>query len=78
MMDILDQISLSEVAVVLFKDFAQRLGAACAAAGVWPDEISEEQAREDSDGSLVIWVDIPGAHLEFTIPKGHWAYNNRN
>ena len=79
MSDILDRVLLTEFAVVAYKEFAQRLVCAIKNSGLDPGEILNEQARENGEGGLVIYVDLLNVgRVEFTIPKGEWTWRDQN
>lgn len=41
--------------------------------GIDPDEIPDEQAQEMPDGSLRIFVSLPGRDVELIVAPGDWA-----
>lgn len=82
-MDILNLVVLTPVAVSTYQHFAQQAATVLAELGALesPEQIPEEQGTEQPDGSLLVWVDLPSKlvpRLEFKIPKGQWAWKDRN
>ncbi len=46
-----------------------------AAAGVSPDSIPDERGRVEADGSLTIYVALPGGtEVSMSVPAGQWAW----
>jgi len=80
MMDILELIDITPRAFAAYQAFVRRLVRALATIDkITPEEIPDEQAKEQEDGSLLVWIDLPqGKRVEFVIPKGDWAWHNRN
>lgn len=74
----LDGVVLSTAAVVAWREIAaqaaitlQRLGEMRAKTFSIPDE----RARINDDGTLTIFVNIPGAiDISMDVPAGHWDY----
>lgn len=71
----LDKVLFSEEAVAAWMSIVPRVALAFQAVGICPEEIPDEQARIESDGSLTIFMEIPGGRGEvsLTIPPGAWA-----
>lgn len=79
--DILDRVDLTPAAVDAYRAFTQQLGAVLTEMEFPPGStIPEEQAYEDKDGNLVIYVDLPAkkGRVEFFIPPSQWAWQDRN
>ena len=68
----LDNVLLSRWAYDTWVDRASK--AAQSINGVDSETIPDEMAKPLPDGSLLIWVDLPNGRVEFTVPKGHWAW----
>lgn len=47
------------------------------AAGIGPDQIPDEQAEQQPDGSLMIYVEAGGRRLGMGVPRGHWRWMRR-
>lgn len=71
----LDKILLSEEAVAAWMAIVPRVARAFQAVGIRPEEIPDERARIESDGSLKIFVEVPGGcgEISLTIPPESWA-----
>ncbi|NBD73709.1 hypothetical protein GVX82_01560 [Patescibacteria group bacterium] len=72
----LDAVNLTAEAVAAYQQLAERVGAALAQLGISPEEIPDEQGRLMTDGSLEVFVTLPGGHgeISMTIPPEHWAW----
>ena len=69
----LDDVLLSPAAVVAWQEMAARI--ASALQGVRPSDIPDEQARINDNGTLTIYVKIPGkADISLDVPADQWAY----
>jgi len=42
--------------------------------GTDPTSIPDARAREQADGSLLIWADLPGERVQVVVPRGQWAW----
>lgn len=75
MADILDQVHLTPRAVATYHQFAQRLAYVMKEMGIHPSEIPDEEAYENDEGGLVVYVDLSRdkGRIEFTIPPSDWA-----
>ncbi|MBI2356068.1 MAG: hypothetical protein HYV13_02595 [Candidatus Doudnabacteria bacterium] len=69
----LDELLLSPRAV--FGWLAKVRESAVALEGVNPQLIPDERARINDDGTLTIFVEIPGIiTISMEVPRGDWAY----
>ncbi len=78
--DILPFVNLSAMAVEAYDAFAEQVACQLRKLGLVPDRalVPVEQGCEQEDGSLLIWVDLPNAKMEFVIPKGEWEWSGMN
>ncbi|MBP9750383.1 MAG: hypothetical protein KBC95_00900 [Candidatus Peribacteraceae bacterium] len=78
--DILPFVSITEDAHAAYHDFARRVAAAVMGTGLRPDQIPEEEAELAADGGLRVYIELPQqkGRIEFIIPKGQWAWTDRN
>ena len=74
--DDLDLVLLTPEVVRVWKfEVAPRAAAMCAAAGIKPTQIPDERGRVEEDGSLTIYVALPGGgEVGMSVPPDHWAW----
>ena len=69
----LDDVLLSPAAVAAWQEMAVRI--ASALQGVQPSDIPDEKACINDNGTLTIYVKIPGnADISLDVPTDQWAY----
>ena len=76
----LDDVGLSPAAVAAWQEMAGRVGDVLrqisAMRGGERFAIPDERARVENDGTLTIYVSIPGiAEIAMTVPVGQWSRN---
>lgn len=72
----LDEIVLSEEAAHAWLGIAERVVRALQIAGFTldPASIADERARVNADGTLAIYVSVPGIiDVSMVVPAGQWA-----
>lgn len=80
----LDDVVLSAVAVAAWQEMAGRIGRALAQISAMRGgekfTIPDERARIEDDGTLTIYVSIPGVlpEVSMVVPVGHWSRNPHN
>jgi hypothetical protein len=72
----LHKIVLTKEMLSAWSVLANIVGSAIAEAGISPDEIPDEQAKIESDGSLLIYVDLPQniGKVSLRVPPEHWRH----
>lgn len=76
--DLLSRVLLSQEAQRMWAAFAANVAApALLAAGVSPDQMPDELAEQQPDGSLLIYVEAAGRRLGMGVPRGHWRWMRR-
>lgn len=75
--DTLDRVLLTAEAVRAWEALAPSIAEHLAHAGVSPDQIPDEQAEQQPDGSLMIYVEAGGRRLGMRVPAGHWRWMRR-
>lgn len=69
----LDEVLLSPAAVASWQEISAR--AAAGLQGIKPSEIPDEQAKINDDGTLTIFVKVPGKiDISMDVPADQWAY----
>lgn len=73
--DLLSRVLLSREAQQMWEAYAAGVAApALLKAGVSPDQIPDELAEQQPDGSLMIYVEAAGRRLGMGVPRGHWRW----
>ena len=76
--DLLSRVLLSREAQRMWDAYAANVAApALLAAGISPDQIPDELAEQQRDGSLMIYVEAGGRRLGMRVPAGHWRWMRR-
>ena len=76
--DLLSRVLLSREAQRMWDAYAANVAApALLAAGISPDQIPDELAEQQPDGSLMIYVEAAGRRLGMGVPRGHWRWMRR-
>ncbi|MBI3952722.1 MAG: hypothetical protein HY336_02075 [Candidatus Doudnabacteria bacterium] len=44
--------------------------------GLDPEEIPDERCRVNDDGSLTIFVVLPGGEVSMDVSRSHWTYRH--
>jgi pyruvate formate-lyase activating enzyme-like uncharacterized protein len=74
----LDEVMLSQDAAVAWHEMAGRVAVALqhiAKMGKEIPQIPDERARVNDNGTLTIFVNIPGViDVSMEVPGGHWSY----
>jgi len=71
----LDLVALTPAVVEAWQEVAQSAFALAHSGRVGPAEIPDEQARVNDDGTLTIFVSIPGViDVSLDVPADQWAY----
>ncbi len=75
----LNFVTVTPTAAIAYASFCVTIALALEELGLGKTKIPDERGETMPDGSLKIFVDIPGkARVEFTIPEGEWEYNGQN
>jgi hypothetical protein len=72
----LDDVLTTQAALAAWEDFARRIGEAIRLMDrtIDPKSIPDEQARVEADGSLTVYVVVPGlGEMSLTLPPDQWA-----
>lgn len=79
-LDILPLVSLSQLAVNAYCQFARSVAATLVEnLALDGSNVPDEKGVEQDDGSLLIYVDIsPEIRMEFTVPTGEWQWKGMN
>jgi hypothetical protein len=73
--DTLDRVILHPDYYIAWLQKAYEASCAAAREKVDPDSIPDEMATEQTDGSVLIWVDIPKVgRVEMLVPRGMWKW----
>lgn len=74
--DTLDAVELEPAAVAAWLKLARALAKQGTAAVIRPEEITDERAEPQADGSLLIFVDLaePLGRVALTVPAGAWRW----
>lgn len=73
--DTLDRVLLSVEVVRAWEAHAASIAAQLTAAGISPADIPDEQAEQQADGSLLIYVEVPGQpRIGMRVPAGAWRW----
>jgi len=74
--DTLDAVELTPAAVAAWLDLSRLIAKHGAALGLRPEDIPDEQAEPQADGSLVIRVDLTPTlgRVAMTVPPGAWRW----
>lgn len=76
--DLLSRVLLSQEAQQMWEVYAASVAApALLAAGISPDQIPDKLAEQQTDGSLMIYVEAAGRRLGMGVPAGHWRWMRR-
>jgi len=70
-MDVLDKTLLTPGAVKSWQELALR---EAQDSGYGPEQIPDEQAEVQNDGSLLIFCDLPDRRVSMQVPPGEWAW----
>ena len=78
----LDEVALSSATVEAWKEIAERVARGLAEIARMRGTtfaIPAERGRVEDDGTLTIYISIPGVtEASMTVPAGHWSWNPQN
>lgn len=74
--DTLSRIGLAPAAIARWGTRAQEIAREAREHGISsPEDVPDELAREEADGSLTIYITMPdGAELSMRVEPGEWAW----
>ena len=70
----LDQVNISPAVHNAWQGMARSIADIVRRLGISPDEIPDEKARIEDDGSLTIFVELPIGEVSLRVPPDQWAY----